>query len=436
MGGGIPGRKEIERKLKAAHNRIEVHEGTIARLRRTLDELRADYDRYRTAFEQAAIGVIRVGLNGNILQVNGYMCEMLGYSNQELCKLAIIDITHRDEHEKDLRINELALNRNVKTFDLIRRYLHKDGHVIWAATAVSLVCDDIGRPNYFLAIVHDISQLRNTADALSAREATLNSLLDVAPIGIGIVKDEILEAVNNSFCNLIGYESDELVGRSIETIFSSREAYHEAYARAQETLYKNRSCAFETRYRRRNGTEIDVFVSCTFIVPGDLSSGVIFTALDITERKHAQSQLQIKAEEISEANTALKVLLEHKERASVALKEDILVKIDLVIQPHLELLRSGSLSRRQSELLDLLSRDLDSVFAPIVGPGVRAMRNLTPMQAKVANLIKNGKSTKEIADILHLSTKAVSYHRGNLRQIFRLTGQKRSLQAFLMGLEE
>ena len=428
--------RDLESELKVAQSLIQEKNDTIARQKRALVELRAEYDRYRTAFEQAAVGIIRTGLNGRILDVNDHFCWMLGYSRRELTELAIVDITHQDEHVKDQSIAELALQGREKTFDLTRRYLHKGGRVIWATSAVSLVRDDMDRPNYFLAIVHDISQLKDVTQTLSIADATFRSLLDAAPIGIGVFRDGTLEVANRGLGNLVGCLHDELSGRKMQTLFASDEAYQKAYSRAEALLLENAPCRFETKHLRRDGAEVDVFVTCATIVPGNLEQGIVFTALDITEQKAVQAQLRNKAEELSDANTALKVLLEHKDKEREAYEEEIQDRIDLVVRPQLELLRSSAVSDHQRVIVESLSRTLHDMCGPLDGPGAHVLRNLTPMQAKIAELIKSGHSTKEIAELLHISEKAVSFHRGNLRRKFGLTGRKCSLREYLLGSKE
>ena len=425
--------RELDSESKVAQSLIREKEETIARLERANIELRAEYDRYRNAFEQVSVGIIQVGLNGGILDVNDYFCRMLGYTRREMTQLAIADITHTDEHEEDQRIAELALEEGEKIFNIKRRYIHKEGHVVWARIAVSFIRDGLQRPNYCLAIVHDISQLKDVTHALSIREATLSSLLDAAPIGIGVSRGEILEVANHGLGDLTGYRQDELQGNKLQTLFATEEAFRKAYAKVETLLLENNPCRFETKYRRSDGSDIDVFLSFAAITPGDLKQGFVFTALDITEQKNVQAQLRVKAEELSDANTALRVLLGHKDEEREAYKEKIRDRVDLVIQPQLDLLRSSALSDHQRDILDALSGALYDLCDPLDSPHLRILRNLTPMQAKIAELIKSGNSTKEIAKLLHLSDKAVSFHRGNLRRKFGLTDRKRSLREFLLG---
>jgi len=125
--------------------------------------------RFQATFEQAAVGIALVHVEGKWLDVNRRFCEMLGYSKKELLKLSFGDITHPDDLEADWDLNRDLLSGERTTNPLEKRYFAADGRVMWANLTVSLVRKGDGSPDYFISVVEDITarkQLETERDQL------------------------------------------------------------------------------------------------------------------------------------------------------------------------------------------------------------------------------------------------------------------------------
>ncbi len=142
---------------------------------------------------------------------------------------------------------------------------------------------------------------RRIADALSESEASLKSIFRVAPIGIGVVHDRILTQVNDRICEMLGYTGEELVGNSARTLYPSDEDFEFVGREKYIQIGAKGTGSVETRWRRRDGSVIDVLLSSTPLDPSDMSRGVTFTALDITERKRAEAERQGLEERLRQA---------------------------------------------------------------------------------------------------------------------------------------
>jgi len=131
--------------------------------RKEADEaLRQREAQYRGIFEQAAVGICHCSLEGVFLRVNRRMTEILGYSETELLRLNFRDITHPGDLAEDLEHVRQVLNGQAKGFDMEKRYIRKDGAIIWVRLSVSMVSDRPGQPAYFIGVFEDISA-RKTA---------------------------------------------------------------------------------------------------------------------------------------------------------------------------------------------------------------------------------------------------------------------------------
>ncbi len=134
-------------------------------------------ERFRTTFEQAAVGIAHVGLDGSWLRVNARLCAMLGYGAEELRSLTFQTLTHPDDLDADLEQVQRLLAGDIDTYSLDKRYLRRDSGVIWANLTVSLHRDADGAPQYFISVMQDISK-RKAAEQQTQqmREVRDNSL--------------------------------------------------------------------------------------------------------------------------------------------------------------------------------------------------------------------------------------------------------------------
>ncbi|WP_160174625.1 hybrid sensor histidine kinase/response regulator [Archangium violaceum] len=135
-----------------------------------LDEL---LRHFQATFEQAAVGLAHVGIQGQWLRVNSRLCDIVGYPHQEMMGLTFQDITHPDDLQADLKQVQQVLAGERSTYSMEKRYFHKSGEIIWINLTVSLVRKPDGTPDYFIAVIEDISRRRRAElerDALLSRE--------------------------------------------------------------------------------------------------------------------------------------------------------------------------------------------------------------------------------------------------------------------------
>ena len=143
----------------------------ISKLKRTEEALRESEERFRNAFEYAAIGMVLVSPDSRLLKANGSLREMLGYSQKELESMTWQDISHPDDLETGIEQMGRMLTREIDSYQFEKRYLHKRGHVVWALLSFSLVRDAADRPLHFISQIQDITERKQMEEALQkARE--------------------------------------------------------------------------------------------------------------------------------------------------------------------------------------------------------------------------------------------------------------------------
>jgi PAS domain S-box-containing protein len=151
----------------------EQHEVIPVRSRRHETARRESDTRYRGAFEAAATGCALVEIDGRLRTVNRSMCKMLGYTRTELLARTFQQVTHPDDLSLHAEPRRRLLAGEIESFLLEKRYLHKDGHVVWGALTVSLVRNANGEPGHFVSQVSDVSARVAAEQALARRAAEL-----------------------------------------------------------------------------------------------------------------------------------------------------------------------------------------------------------------------------------------------------------------------
>lgn len=134
----------------------------------------------RNTFEHAAAGITHVGLQGQLLDINQTFCNLVGYTEDELRNLTFQDITHPDDVGPDVVLLEEALAGQRSQYSLEKRYLHKDGHLIWAQLTVALMRKPSGDPDYFISVVQDISGAKAAEEALRTSDRLIRQAQGVA----------------------------------------------------------------------------------------------------------------------------------------------------------------------------------------------------------------------------------------------------------------
>lgn len=166
--------------------------------------LRESEERFRGAFEFAAIGMALVSTQGRWLKVNLALCQMIGYSQEELLSSNFQAITHPDDLEIDLNYLHQLLAGEIPCYDMEKRYINKQGHIVWILLSVSLVRNSHGLPLYFVAQIQDITARKEAESELRWREALLRSMANASPLAF-FVEDENTNEVlyfNHRFCQM------------------------------------------------------------------------------------------------------------------------------------------------------------------------------------------------------------------------------------------
>jgi len=137
---------------------------------------------YRAMFENAGVGITRVDLNGALADVNQKFCDMVGYTPDELLAMPLSKLTHPDDYGQGAAFRGQLTRGNKRSATGEKRFLHKDGRIIWARRTMSIVQDERGDPEYVISIVEDITERKLVEQRQAIEHAVTRLLADVGTI--------------------------------------------------------------------------------------------------------------------------------------------------------------------------------------------------------------------------------------------------------------
>jgi PAS domain S-box-containing protein len=141
-------------------------------------------------------------------------------------------------------------------------------------------------------LLEDITDQKRDEERIRASEARLRSIFMASPVGIGVVANRVFQEVNDRLCQITGYSANELVGKSARMLYLSDQAFESVGTEKYNQMRRSGTGSVETRWVKKDGTVIDIILSSTPLNPGNISGGITFTVLDITERKRAEQALR------------------------------------------------------------------------------------------------------------------------------------------------
>jgi DNA-binding CsgD family transcriptional regulator len=234
---------------------------------------------------------------------------------------------------------------------------------------------------------------------------------------------------------MLGYCKEECIGKKLQDIGVSLDMGD--FRKIMQTLDKSGIIYYDdVPVKTKAGQYID-----TDIYMVDRARLVQCNIRDITERKKAEEalrererELEIKTHNLEEANIALKVLLKIRDEDKTELEDKILLNIKELVVPYLEKLKMGRLDEQQKTHVSILESHLNDITSSFSHRLSSKYMNFTPSEIQIANLLRQGKTNKEIGELLNSSERTVAFHRGNIRRKLGLKNKKTNLKSYLLSL--
>ena len=402
------------------------------------EALRESEEKFRSLNEQSP-NMIFINKKGRVVYCNKKCEELMGYSQEEFCSLEFnfLDLIS----EESIEIVKSAFEKHMKGKE-VPPYEYglvtKDGDRLEAIITTKLI--QYEGDTAILGIVTDITERKKMETALKDSEAKFRALAESAPAAIIIAAGEKFIYVNPAFESICGYTAKEaedmrfwdLVHPDMQELIKER------------GMARQRGETVPTRYGLKSltkgGKEIWIDVSATTIDYGG-QAATLAIAYDITDKKKAEEslmerekELADRADDLEEMNAALRVLLKKRVNDKTDFEENIQFNLKQLIEPYLDDLQNTQLTSRQATLLKIIKTNLEEIISPFALKFASVKYKLTAKEIKIAHLIRQGETTKSIANLMGLSSRTIEFHRSSIRNKLGLKDKTDNLQANLLSL--
>ena len=292
---------------------------------------------------------------------------------------------------------------------------------------------------YEMAI--DIHDRKVAEDALRSSEEKYRQLVEnINEVIYSVDKTGTVIYVSSAIQSLTGYSPSEIVGLHFSN-FIHQDDFERIVMRYGEAL-SGQERPTEYRILTKSGEARWVRTLSRPIREGDTSVGLQGVLSDVTAYKEVEAELQerekelsIKTNDLEEINTALRVLLKRREKDKNELEEKILLNVKELVNPYLEKLKKSIDDKKERVYLDILEANLRTLTSSFSRDLHFKYLNLTPAELHIAGLVREGKTSKDIADLMNLSSRTIESHRKNIRRKMGLTAKKRNLRTRLLEVE-
>jgi PAS domain S-box-containing protein len=293
--------------------------------------------------------------------------------------------------------------------------------------------------------MYDITKRKKIEEKLFKSEQKIRAILDHTFEFIGLLEtDGTLIDANKTALEFARLDKSDVLGKPFwETPWwihlpALQQRLRDAIKRAASGEFDR----FEAYHLSADGTghHVDCSIKPVFNDEGEVIF-LIPEGYDVTERKQAEealekkeAELTRKAKRLEEVNTALRLLLKERQKDKADLEEKVLSNVKDLVLPYLERIKKTSLDINQTSCIDMLESNLEQIVSPFARKLSSRFLGLTPMEIRVADLVKEGKTTKEIAEFLNLSPKTVQFHRDNIREKLGIKKSKTNLRTYLLSM--
>lgn len=310
------------------------------------------------------------------------------------------------------------------------RIVRADGGSSWiCVNTVPLFAED-GAIRGCICVGMDITPLKLTETALRASNAMARTLLNIPNASLVLVdRTGICLDASDTFAAKFQHDGKELLGRPVWEVLPPR--LHQMGKNFLARLSSDkRLIRTEVEW---NGLWDEYIFNPIVDDNGNVVKIAVMT-FDITDRIHAEKLLKEKSDNLYEVNSALKALLRQLDEDRKDFENTILGNVKHLIFPYLDSLKKSQLSSNQAAWVDTLYNNLNQITSTFTKKFTLPELQLSTAELRVASLVRDGKSTKEIAEILILSEKTVAAHRDSIRAKLNLRGKKGGLRSLLINL--
>jgi len=385
-------------------------------------------------------GLIILDRTLKVLYENQVFNNLMGYHAGEYCYTAyqkrrsVCDGCPSALTFKDGKVHGLLRERQI------------DNETRYFDITASPFRDTTGKIIASIEIIRDVTERRRAQKEILKERDRAQNYLDIAEvILVAIDPEEKVRLINKKGCKVLGYKEEEIIGKNWFDTFirhKDREKLREMF---QKWISGDSASVehFENSILTNSGDERLIAWHNT-VLRDDMGKAIssLSSGEDITERKKTEEtlkererQLQVEAHNLEEVNTALRVLLKRMDEDKTEVEEKVLLNVKEMIVPYVKKLKGSGLNERQKTYTDILESSLNQIISPFSLRMSSKFLNFTPKELQVANLLRQGRTSKEIGELLNSSPKTIACHRESIRKKLGLTNKKANLKSYLLSVK-
>ncbi len=411
---------------------------------RVLEEIGSNCE---TVLRHVDDGVYMLDDKGYFTFVNRVIEQRSGMSVDQFRSLHFLDIVSLDDHDR-VQENFAALMKGKEVPPYELAYLRPDGAKLEVEINTKPVFRD-GKVVGLIGVSRDITERKKIEAALLESQEKYRILVNHSLQGIAIAQGLPPRIVfaNPALADILGYSVEELtsLGPGQGVTLVDVEYQDMFWGRYQDRVQgKSVPPRYEVLAVRKDGRKrwVEMFAN-RIEYDGKPSVQAVF--IDITERKLAREALEKAHDELEErvkerttqleeVNSALRVLLKQRDTDRTELEEKVMLNVKELVVPYAEKLRKNLSDAKQIAYLNILESNLNDIISPFAHKLSSKYSSLTPTEIQTAQLIKDGRTTKEIAELLNVSTRTIESHRQNIRVKMGLHAKKANLRSYLLSM--
>lgn len=258
------------------------------------EELLKSNLKYEQTFKAAQIGIAHIAPDGSWIDVNEYFCKLVGYTKAELLKLKFQDITYKDDLDLDLKYVKQLLDGETDTYHMEKRYIRKNGNIVWINISVVLMRDSSNKPLYFISIIQDISQIKMLMFELETKKNEFENIIRFAPNPMMVYsEDGTVMMLNEAFSELSGYTLKDIptIKKWNEKVIGSKNIVEKEMIK---TLFKN-NVSIDKGQMKVVTKDAKELIWIRSLAPlGNIYNGqkvIVYSATDITKMQEKEEMM-------------------------------------------------------------------------------------------------------------------------------------------------
>ena len=421
---------EKDTTIRDLKQKIARLEQEIERRGQLNDTLMESQHIQNTILEKSLVGYYIVS-EGKFRVVNPTVASYTGYSLQEMVGQKADFMIHPDDRDKIKKLARNQLTKNMVTPHEFR-IVTKLGEVRWMMEVIVPILY-AGKPA-ILGNSMNITQRKTDEEKLQESEILYRTIFEMTGTSTVIIEDDkTLSLVNSEFEKLTGYRKEDAEGKLtwLDTVDEKDHPQMIEWHRQRRIDPKSVPRNYEYRLRDSQG-QLKYIYHTAGLIPG--TKKLVSSSIDITQIKEKEQELTIKTKSLEDLNAALRVMLKQREQDREELEKTLLSNVDEFVLPYIEKLRNAYGENNYLTYVDLIESSLRDILSPFSRKISSTFNQLTPKEIQVAKLLKDGKSSKEIAKLLNVSSSAIDVDRYRIRKKLGLNNKKTNLVSYLASM--